>query len=121
MKDLVLTRFIIFTDQLWKITKDKVLLNKSGKWKYEDCKWTLPKEGGCGQIKDIASGQVLGFLTNKAEDHFEVIPQQPKEDVLGQRWQRSEANSDGWFTLHCKEANAFLTNAPSNYLIVTGD
>ena len=74
-----------------------------------------------GQIKDRLSGDVLGFLTNEADDHFEVILQQPKQDIFGKKWQRSEANSEGWFTLHCVEAKAFLTNAPSDYLIVAGN
>ena len=96
-------------------------MNKSGTWKYEDCLWTLPKEGSFGEIKNRHSGEVLGFLTNQAEDYFEVILQQPKPDIFGKKWQRSEANSEGWFTLHCVEAKAFLTNAPSDYLIVAGN
>ena len=52
--------------QLWKLTNDKKLENKNGKWKYSDRKWTIPDEGKVGHIQDETSGKVLAlaFRTN---------------------------------------------------------
>ena len=96
-------------------------MNKSGDWRYENISWKLPNEGQSGALKDANSDQILRFLPNKSQEHFEVILQLPDNDAFGQKWQRSEANKEGWFTLMCKENQEFLTAASSDLLIVSGN
>ena len=81
----------------------------------------MPNEGKSGSLKDANSDKILQFLPNKSQQHFEVILQQPDKDAFGQKWQRSEANKEGWFTLMCNENQEFLTAASPELLIVSGN
>lgn len=99
---------------MWRYTKDNKLENKSGPWKHDKKSWRIPHEGDhahAGFIKDQQSGLVLGLVAqNSANEMSEVILQNVnQDDPFGQKWRRSKANADGWFTFLNPGNNQFLS------------
>ena len=98
-----------FTAQLWKfISKTNCLENKRGSWMYQNRGWIVLCQEEEGYLES-STGQVLGVLDNKKE-HGTVVNLETKcESYSGQKWIKSEENSDGYFTLKNVNSNKYLT------------
>ena len=48
----------LISAQLWKLSEDNRLINKNGKWQYEDLEWNVPEEEQESYILDKATGKV---------------------------------------------------------------
>ena len=117
--------FLSILDQLWRYTKENRLENKSGAWMFQDKTWSIPKDGDhahAGFIKDQESAMVLTLCENDSSGDNEVILKiVDRENPFGQKWRRSKANEDGWFTFVNPENNEFLTLQSEEKLIVLGN
>ena len=54
----------IFSAQLWRLTENNTLENKSGPWKFSDKRLSIPVRGKSDFIVDNESGEVLGLEIN---------------------------------------------------------
>ena len=59
--NLNLNSLLLYLEQLWRLTKDKKLENKAGKWKYSNNIWSIRNNGTQSEVSFQQTGDVLGF------------------------------------------------------------
>ena len=112
-------------DQLWRLTTDNKLVNKSGDWSFSHKKWRIPKAGehvNAGFVKDLETGLVLGIFGNNTDDKSQVMLQDVKDQTtFTQKWIRSKPNEDGWFTLQNSGSRDYLAVMSNDELSTSGN
>ena len=98
------------------------LLNKNGKWMYQEKAWTLTAEESEGNIEDQSSGKVLGLLNDGTEIGTLVVLESKKRSVCseGQKWLRDAADEGGWFRLKNPLSGRVLTAQDQTIISITG-
>ena len=98
------------------------LLNKNGKWMYQEKAWTLTAEESEGNIEDQSSGKVLGLLNDGTEIGTLVVLESKKRSVCseGQKWLRDYADEGGWFRLKNPRSGRALTAQDSTSTVIAG-
>ena len=96
-----------FTGYLWKYDEvTGTLENKLGDWKYLEKKWTIPDGDEIGTIEEVGTSKVVGLSTKRFQN--EVILG-PFDDSEGQKWTKSKATTNGYFTLKNPLSGKFIS------------
>ena len=90
------------------------------KWKYQDTQFVLPNEGEENRIKRKHSNKCLGFKKKKNGQFGKKLFLLDYESTGYQEWQRSQADSEGWFTLRNTKLGSLLTAETSRITKVAG-
>ena len=117
--------------QLWKLSNNNTLINKSGHACFQDNIMILPDVAVTGIIEDANSGNVLTF--NKTSNEVTLKPKvtlkksistrsnasDPRSAAIlrtseKQTWILSHADAQGWFYIKHKKSGNFLTSNKTN-------
>ena len=101
--------FFAFLEQLWQLNSQNQLENFNDIWMYSNFTWNIPDSGKSGYITDVASNLVL-TLSGRNSGTEVVLKEKGRRvnEQSKQRWKRSKANTDGWFTLKNQLFSLFL-------------
>ena len=74
--------WLLYLEQLWRLTNDKKLENKAGKWKYSNIKWSIRNNGTQSEISVQETGDILGFKDD-GNGILEVLLHEKSDQQMG--------------------------------------